>query len=285
MQQYIIHSFKKISDNSIWVRQEVGQNSGGYMYNNQVKRLNDFICDGEFRIQSVYKGTIGASIFNVGDKITTNGSPGTILCITIEMSNVILFFKVNPQAPNQPVLRVQLQNATKYIEPMAVKTQPKKATKKSVASEVIEENKEFAPIIAVIEKSLKPVRLEKTLKNRKETVEEFLIKFFKTYNNEKNTIFVDTLAVQCTPEKRRSLGDIYMILKYYYPDVTLNEVLNLLYNVLPVKLNPGFRTSKCSQILKRVWYYNPNGTNNIADENNSDEYSHRYSWYKERIIK
>mgnify|MGYP001572498145 CR=1 FL=1 len=45
MQQYIIHSFKKISDNSIWVRQEVGQNSGGYMYNNQVKRLNDFICD------------------------------------------------------------------------------------------------------------------------------------------------------------------------------------------------------------------------------------------------
>lgn len=113
--------------------------------------------------------------------------------------------------------------------------------------------------IRLINKSLKetyakdPLRIRGLLKKRNETLEEFLIKFFNNYNNNKETLFVETKEVQTPPGKRRSIGDIYAICKYYYPTCTIRDVVNIVYNVLPTEV-PRFRSSLCSQIKKRVFY-------------------------------
>lgn len=113
--------------------------------------------------------------------------------------------------------------------------------------------------IRIINKSLKetyakdPLRIRGLLKKRNETLEEFLIKFFNNYNNNKETLFVETKEVQTPPGKRRSIGDIYAICKYYYPTCTIRDVVNIVYNVLPTEV-PRFRSSLCSQIKKRVFY-------------------------------
>lgn len=113
--------------------------------------------------------------------------------------------------------------------------------------------------IRLINKSLKEtyakdsLRIRGLLKKRNETLEEFLIKFFNNYNNNKETLFVETKEVQTPPGKRRSIGDIYAICKYYYPTCTIRDVVNIVYNVLPTEV-PRFRSSLCSQIKKRVFY-------------------------------
>lgn len=113
--------------------------------------------------------------------------------------------------------------------------------------------------IRLINKSLKetyakdPLRIRGLLKKRNETLEEFLIKFFNNYNNNKETLFVETKEVQTPPGKRRSIGDIYAICKYYYPTCTIRDVVNIVYNVLPTEV-PRFRSSLCNQIKKRVFY-------------------------------
>ena len=97
------------------------------------------------------------------------------------------------------------------------------------------------------------IRIQGVLKKREETLEEFLIKFFTKWNIEKNTIYVDNEKIQTQSKRRRSLGDIYKICKYYYPRCTLRQVAVLLYSTLSKKV-PGFRSSYCWTINKRVWY-------------------------------
>lgn len=97
------------------------------------------------------------------------------------------------------------------------------------------------------------IRLEKLLKKRKEPIDEFLVNFFTKNNNDKKTIFVKSKEVYTDVKKRRSLGDIYMLCKYYYPDTTLKEVVDLLYKILPERI-PRFRSSMCNMIKKRVFY-------------------------------
>lgn len=97
------------------------------------------------------------------------------------------------------------------------------------------------------------LRMQGLLRKRKETLEEFLIDFFNVHNNKRDTLFVETKEVQTKPGKRRSIGDIYAICKYYYPNCTIREVTNIIYNILPTEV-PRFRSSMCSQIKKRVFY-------------------------------
>jgi len=97
------------------------------------------------------------------------------------------------------------------------------------------------------------LRMEGLLKKRQETLEQFLINFFNVHNNNKNTLFAETKEIQTIPGKRRSIGDIYAICKYYYPTCTVRDVVNIVYNVLPTEV-PRFRSSLCNQIKKRVFY-------------------------------
>ena len=115
---------------------------------------------------------------------------------------------------------------------------------------------------------------------RKETPKEFLIKFFKEWNLEKNTLFIETSEIQTVAGRRRSLGDIFMIMKYYYPTITLKEVCKLLIIEIPSVITQGFRTSYCTNINKRVWYYSEGLPNLIGSEIRNDEYGNIYNTYK-----
>ncbi len=76
------------------------------------------------------------------------------------------------------------------------------------------------------EKILKerPIRLAKFFKkDLPATVEEFLINFFREYNNNHDTRYVDVDDVQTDAGCRRSMGDLYLLVKYYYPSVTFKQ--------------------------------------------------------------
>src|SRR5689334_17236620 len=93
----------------------------------------------------------------------------------------------------------------------------------------------------IIEKSYpEAIRLLGVKRKRKETLQEFLIKFLTKWNEEKETIFVSSREIQTHPHCRRSLGDIYMICKYYYPNVTLEDVVRELYYGLTKKFDKGY---------------------------------------------
>lgn len=122
------------------------------------------------------------------------------------------------------------------------------------------------------------IRLEKTLKKRTETPAKFLEDFFVKYNNERNTIFAVSKQIHTSTGKRRSLGDIFMIMRYYYPTCTLEEVVKLLQKTLPAKLS-GFRTASCGQINKRTYYLNTEMKTEVLNKSYVDEYGYLYEDY------
>lgn len=129
----------------------------------------------------------------------------------------------------------------------------------------------------------KPLKLANISKKKKESLHEFLIRFFTMLNNANATVFAGTKEIQTPAGRRRSLGDIYIICKYYYPNVTLEEVLGELYVGLPQHFPKGFRTSYCSFICKRVWYYSPNEPSAVYNKDTTDEYGRLYKTYLKDI--
>jgi hypothetical protein len=113
--------------------------------------------------------------------------------------------------------------------------------------------------------------------SRTETLKEFIVKFFTKWNNDLNTIYVDDSSVQTDPGRRRSLGDLFMIVRYYYPNVTLKELFAVLHDLCTN--TRGFRTSRCSTIHKRVWYFSEGEMNAILIGGSNDEYNFNYSNY------
>lgn len=135
----------------------------------------------------------------------------------------------------------------------------------------------------IVEQNPRLFRLEKIIKNREEPLEDFLIKFFTIWNKNRNTIYIDDRTIQTDVDKRRSLGDIFLISRYYYPDCALKEVLNLLYRVLPNSIETGFRTSYCSTINRRVWYFDSNYDSLIGNRDYTDEFGYMVAHYTELL--
>lgn len=126
-----------------------------------------------------------------------------------------------------------------------------------------------------------PLRIRGLLRKRTETLEQFLILFFTKWNVEKETIYVNNGHTQTEPGKRRSIGDIYRIVKYYYRKTTLKEVKDVLINLFPESGTANtvdrLRSSKCSMIHKRVYYQgNTSQGSEIANKSSNDEYG--YTW-------
>jgi len=121
------------------------------------------------------------------------------------------------------------------------------------------------------------IRVQGLLKRRKETLRDFIINFFEDWNDQKNTIYVDNREVQTDPGRRRSLGDIYMICKYYYPNCTVGDVFNILRELC--ENESGYRSSCCFTINKRVYYYDSGSSNNIFNRNQTDEFGFTYNDY------
>lgn len=124
-------------------------------------------------------------------------------------------------------------------------------------------------------------RLNKTGRKDK-TVKEFLKRFFEEFNDEKNTIFVVDSTIQTDTGRRRSIGDIYHLVKYYYPNATLKEIYQILMIDFPKEYQRGFRSSYCSTIKKYVWYYDDrdNATHNT---NEKAEYGFSYNEIKREL--
>ncbi len=225
MQQYIIKSFKRASDDAIFERQEAGTNSGGYVYRTEVRRLNDFLCDGGFTIHSILRQQLVVAnslvnrneTFTIGDRLQNFANP--IQSIKIILSEVVLFTTTTSRSS------VGLTQAIKFAEPVRQTVVTGNGVNTTQTTTQTNTNA-FSEIEAtILSRNPRPIRLERTLKRRRETLQEFLVLFFQEWNDEKNTIYVDDSSIQTETGKRRSLGDIYMICKYYYPDCTLNQVL------------------------------------------------------------
>jgi len=109
------------------------------------------------------------------------------------------------------------------------------------------------------------------VRKKSETFEQFKKEFFAR-NNEFATIWSDTKTEQTSAGRRRSLGDIFMICKYYYPSITLLEVVKWLYSA------PYFKGQFCGAVNKRVWRIS--GYDVMHHEDMKDEYGNLTSYYK-----
>lgn len=130
-------------------------------------------------------------------------------------------------------------------------------------------------ILAKLKKE--PIRLIGVLKKRKEPLDIFIKTFFTKWNLNRDTIYVNTKAVQTEANKRRSLADIFMLCRYYYPECTLLDVIKVLY--IKIVDTKDFRSSYCFKIQKRVWYYSKNSGTAVYNKDSKDEYGFTYNEY------
>lgn len=209
-------------------------------------------------------------IFTIGNRVALPSAPGHFIILNIKYNqNGSLILSDNLGHS------IALNNAVKYIEPVQPTPFPI-ATVQNLDSNFFNSLETL-----ILSKNQRQIRLEKTLKKTITNlgIKEFLCKFFEYYNDERNTIYCNDSTIQTPVNKRRSLGDIYMICKYYFPNITLKEVCKLLFIDLHNHYESGFRTSYCSQINKRVWYYHVSAPNLKGDSERNDEYGKKFQEY------
>lgn len=290
MQKYIINKFTRVS--APFNSYTLDQRSGKYTSRTQTAHLYDFLCNGEFKITSVIKKyrdhLPNDEVFSIGDQVILgDGVYRQIQDITkfeIKNKEVILHLTKRGYEDRIADNTILLQNANKYNPEMAKEVK----TNAGIMTNDEKSTDKFHQLRKSIESSYtRPIRLANFNKKRKEkSVKEFLIRFFTELNDSKETIYVDDKTVQTEVGKRRSLGDIYMICKYYFPNTTLETVIYALYVELPAHFNNngfGFRTSYCYTINKRVWYYMPRTNSLVADRDQIDEYRHDYNYYLNKV--
>lgn len=93
------------------------------------------------------------------------------------------------------------------------------------------------------------------------TLESFIILFINEYKDYYDTYEENTNRYICNRGKRRSLGDIYLICKYYFPECGIENVLKILIKLL---LRGTIQGSYCNTIHKYVFYI---GSNSIIYDN------------------
>jgi len=113
------------------------------------------------------------------------------------------------------------------------------------------------------EKHVGPLYFDKTqredMNSYSVNLTSFLVYSFFYLNGERDTIGLTSSNipyVQCLKRKRRSLGDIYLICKYYYPNTNIEDVLRILIRML---VDKRIKASYCTNIHKYVFH------NELAD--------------------
>ncbi len=121
----------------------------------------------------------------------------------------------------------------------------------------------------------------KFIRKKIEGKDEFMKKFFER-NAKYETIHPGNGHTQNVRGARRSLGDIYMIVKYYYPKCTLESILPYFYGNTEQRI-PNMISQFCQGTQKRV--YRPKAGNNPIDYHpeKTNEYGHLNKVYEEAI--
>ncbi|MFA9239458.1 MAG: hypothetical protein ACEQSQ_06155 [Candidatus Paceibacteria bacterium] len=255
--------------------------------NNDVKIESDFCCLQNSKINSI-RCTDNNRIFDIGmrtalgriQEIRLNKGRGEI-----RLENSATWSPLNLVRFPEPEIIQKMVTKTKTTT-AAAKTAPSRSTaaaarkiNKEVATGICDSDDKlfFLESKLLKEKDLRLLNFYK--KDLPPTLQEFLKKFFEEYNNNFNTIYVESKKEQTSIGRRRSLGDIYKICKYYYPSCNLRDVIQILYTTLPKAFKTGFRTSFCNTIKKRVFYYESGSPNGIYNTNNLDEFGYLYTYY------
>lgn len=262
----------------------LNRNSGDYfcptLNNGDRRNETDFICEPNSFINSV-ENIEGQNPHNGAYDIGTRTFNGPIRGFKIRKARVVVIYD-NAEIPLEGVRREiqpKVNNINNENMAKAVKTAPSRSAAAKAAPKLAVQN----PFEDLENKILKaePIRLAKFFKkNLPETLEEFLKNFFTTYNNEHATIYVANKSEQTSTNRRRSLGDVFLICKYYYPTCTLQEVVKFLFKAFPGKFK-GFRSSFCNTIKKRVFYYAEGA--GLLFQDVVDEYGKDNEYYLSKI--
>lgn len=265
---------EKIRDEegNIWTR--VPDVSDMFQFHGARKGLFDFIEESDVVIQEVTRISDNV-LFEIGRRIVVNNVNREIDSFRIITNMMYIDTTMGHRIPLNEAVSATIRRRRPAREVAPVDHMP------------------LSEIEAKILANTSPIRLERLLKHRSETLEQFLTKFFKgdidngveAWNDTRNTIFVTGDGIQTEMGKRRSLGDIFMICRYYYPNCSLQVVVKLLYVTLMNDLDEGLRSSLCSRIHKRVWYYDADKGGDLieTDDSDLDEYNNNVNYYLRHV--
>ena len=93
------------------------------------------------------------------------------------------------------------------------------------------------------------------------------IKDFWSNNDKYPTLNLITNKISCEGGRRRSLGDIFLITRSYFPKVGLETVIKELIT------NPAISTNLCALTRKNVFYIRANEPQRHAHPSSKDEYN------------
>lgn len=259
------------------IRQTIGNAVFNYTENGAGVFVNDANAENKKHIMDFFAGPQNHSIL-ITQVVKKPSNVILNLGATTNMGNINKFY-----FDNKVMMILTARGAMHPIEDVALipAAQPAAARPAAVAAAPVAEARPVVDIFTKIEEKVlqeRPIRIT-ILRKRAETPEQFLVRFFKEWNEDKDTIYVDTQTTQTEAGKRRSFGDIFLLMRYYYPAITAKEVMNLLVNVLPRKITPGFRSSWCNQTSKKMFYYDVEQENGVFDKNKNDEWGNAYSKY------
>ena len=89
------------------------------------------------------------------------------------------------------------------------------------------------------------------INNKQDSLRLFIFEFLWDLNNIYNTYDHLNQHMICNTRRRRSLGDIFLICKHYYPECTIEDVLTILIKLLNEK---DIFASWCTTINKYVFH-------------------------------
>lgn len=102
-------------------------------------------------------------------------------------------------------------------------------------------------------------------KKRKRTLSQFISFFLNYLTKEYDTYEIGNDTIQCYCGSDRSLTDIFLCCKYYYPECTLEEVAVLLWN------KRGLTSWYCPDVYRRIYSIRKIQASFISDLEMEDE--------------
>lgn len=231
----------------------------------QKRHLYSFLGE-NIKILSV-KDKIRNIVFSVGDVVSTNTGnvPINSMHIVGGHENTTVQFTLLTNIPSANT--VLMPNCTKFVP----QVDPKPTTEED--------------LLVKLEKRIIKDYGGRTLKfnvfkrKRSEDFHTFMSLFMER-NKEFDTIYSDTSEVQTTKGRRRSMGDIFMICKYYYPSTTLTKVVKYLYGEYQIMTVGG--SIFCGTVKKRVFRPDYSKHNHLEY---IDEYGNYPKNYEEMLSK